>query len=119
MDTNGLAIVRARDLINKAGGDFDRLLNWHLCFGLVVSSRDAFSMGRITNRTNLSSTCDDGDTLYVSMAVGDLSLLNRLIPVSVKFIAWARWAKRGNMNCGVYDLRRFRSLCDCGVWYNC
>lgn len=54
--------------------DFKQVLDWHLCFGVVVCNNDTFAMGFHTDSADIGSAVlyEHSDTLFVTMCCGDM-----------------------------------------------
>lgn len=100
MDKDFIAIVKAKELLEKSGHNFQETFNKHLCFGFVISRQDAFAMCYFAG----------ADTLHVTIAVGDLRRLSCCIPDGVKFIRFARFLKSGDGWTRTYPVVRMREL---------
>lgn len=100
MDKDFIAIVKAKELLEENGHNFQDTFNKHLCFGFVISRRDAFAMCYFPER----------DTLHVTIATGNLERLADYIPSEAKFIRFARFLKNGNNETKTYSADRMRKL---------
>jgi len=90
--------------------DFQQLLTWHLCHGVVVCDMDCFAMGFSVFRTNPTQAVlvDDGDTLFVTFSTGDMrGALSKYIQHH-DFIAFQRSFK-GSDRIRVHDIYKFYS----------
>jgi len=78
--------------------DFQQLLTWHLCHGVVVCDMDCFAMCFSVFRTNPTQAVhvDDGDTLFVTFTTGDMRGALRKYIQSYDFIAFQRSFKGSN-----------------------
>jgi hypothetical protein len=94
----------------QEGIDFQQLLTWHLCHGVVVCDMDCFAMGFSVLRANPTQAVhvDDGDTLFVTFSTGDMrGALSKYIQ-NYDFIAFQRSFK-GSDRIKVHDMYKFYS----------
>ena len=90
--------------------DFQQLLTWHLCHGIVVCDMDCFAIGFSAFRENPIQAVDvsDGDTLFVTFSTGDMrGALSKYIQ-NYDFIAFQRSFK-GSDRVKVHDMYKFYS----------
>ena len=90
--------------------DFQQLLTWHLCHGIVVCDMDCFAMGFSVFRENPTQAVhvDDGDTLFVTFTTGDMRGALRKYIQHHDFIAFQRSFK-GSNRVRVHDMYKFYS----------
>ena len=90
--------------------DFQQLLTWHLCHGIVVCDMDCFAMGFSVFRENPTQAVNvgNGDTLFVTFSTGDMrGALSKYIQ-NYDFIAFQRSFK-GSDRVRVNDIYKFYS----------
>jgi len=90
--------------------DFQQLLTWHLCHGIVVCDMDCFAIGFSAFNGNPSQAVhvDDGDTLFVTFSTGDMrGALSKYIQ-NYDFIAFQRSFK-GSDRTRIHDIYKFYS----------
>ena len=90
--------------------EFQQLLTWHLCHGLVVCDMDCFAIGFSVFRANPTQAVhvDDGDTLFVTFSTGDMHTALRKYIQHHDFIAFQRSFK-GSDRIRVHDMYKFYS----------
>jgi len=88
-------LAKAIEIYEKQGTDFQKLLTWHLCHGVVVCNPDVFALGFHSDSRNLPEAVEfhHSDTLFVTFSAGDMR--PDLIPLAnhYKFIAFQRQFK--------------------------
>ena len=90
--------------------DFQQLLTWHLCHGIVVCDHDSFSMGYFSDSGAPETPClfEHSDTLFVTFSTGDMcGALSKYIQ-NYDFIAFQRSFK-GSDRVRVHDMYKFYS----------
>jgi hypothetical protein len=90
--------------------EFQQLLTWHLCHGLVVCDMDCFAIGFSAFSENPTQAVhvNDGDTLFVTFTTGDMrGALSKYIQ-NYDFIAFQRSFK-GSDRIKVHDMYKFYS----------
>jgi hypothetical protein len=90
--------------------DFQQLLTWHLCHGIVVCDMDCFAIGFSCFHSNPTQAVhvDDGDTLFVTFSTGDMRGALRKYIQHYDFIAFQRSFK-GSDRIKVHDMYKFYS----------
>lgn len=85
-------LQKAIERYASEGTDFGRMLNWHLCHGVVVCNSDAFAIGFHADSTRdfEPAQYEHSDTLFVVWCSGDM--LAALLPFVDRYekIAWQR-----------------------------
>ena len=92
------------------GKDFQQLLSWHLCFGIVVSDVDSFCLGFFSQENSPEEACEfhHCDTLFVTMCVGDMRKALGKFLNDFKYIAFRREFKN-SPRIRSYDIQQFYS----------
>jgi len=103
-------LAKAIATYEQEGIDFQQLLTWHLCHGIVVCDMDCFAMCFSVFRTNPTQAVhvDDGDTLFVTFTTGDMRGALRKYIQHHDFIAFQRSFK-GSDRIRIYDMYKFYS----------
>jgi hypothetical protein len=103
-------LAKAIAIYEQEGVDFQQLLTWHLCHGVVVCDMDCFAMGFSVFRANPTQAVhvDDGDTLFVTFTTGDMRGTLRKYIQHHDFIAFQRSFK-GSDRIRVHDMYKFYS----------
>lgn len=67
-------IKKAYDDYTEEGHDFQKLVSWHLCFGIVLSCDRFFAIGYPCDSSNPTEVVEvhHADTLFVTYATGDM-----------------------------------------------
>jgi hypothetical protein len=103
-------LAKAIAIYEQEGIDFQQLLTWHLCHGVVVCDMDCFAIGFSAFSENPTQAVhvDDGDTLFVTFSTGDMrGALSKYIQ-NYDFIAFQRSFK-GSDRVRVSDIYKFYS----------
>ena len=103
-------LAKAIATYEQEGIDFQQLLTWHLCHGVVICDMDCFAMGFSVFRGNPTQAVhiDDGDTLFVTFITGDMrGALCKYIQ-RYDFIAFQRGFK-GSDRVRIHDMYKFYS----------
>jgi hypothetical protein len=103
-------LAKAIAIYGQEGIDFQQLLTWHLCHGVVVCDMDCFAMGFSVFRANPTQAVhvDDGDTLFVTFTTGDMRGALRKYIQHHDFIAFQRSFKCSD-RIRVHDMYKFYS----------
>jgi hypothetical protein len=103
-------LAKAIATYEQEGIDFQQLLTWHLCHGIVVCDMDCFAMGFSVFRESPTQAVrvDDGDTLFVTFTTGDMRGALRKYIQHHDFIAFQRSFK-GSDRIRVHDMYKFYS----------
>jgi hypothetical protein len=103
-------LAKAIAIYEQEGIDFQQLLTWHLCHGVVICDMDCFAMCFSSFRTNPTQAVhvDDGDTLFVTFTTGDMRGALRKYIQHHDFIAFQRSFK-GSDRIRVHDMYKFYS----------
>jgi hypothetical protein len=90
--------------------DFQQLLNWHLCFGIVVSNNDVFALGFFSQNHSPEKACEihDSNTLSVTICVGNMREALRGFSNDFEYIAFRREFKN-SPNMRLHNLQKFYS----------
>jgi hypothetical protein len=97
-------------IYEQEGIDFQQLLTWHLCHGIVVCDMDCFAMGFSVLRENPTQAVhvDAGDALFVTFSTGNMrGALSKYIQ-NYDLIAFQRSFK-GSDRVRVHDMYKFYS----------
>lgn len=88
--------------------DAHKMLDWHLCFGIVVSDPDALAMCFFSRFRSPTEACaiHEADTLFVTMFSGDMRKALSQYKDRFGFIAFQREFK-GDDRVRVYDIQKF------------
>ena len=94
----------------QEGIDFQQLLTWHLCHGIVVCDMDAFALGFSCFRADPTQAVnlDDGDTMFVTFTTGDMRVALQKYVQQYDHIAFQRSFKESN-RVRTYDMYKFYS----------
>ena len=97
-------------IYEQEGIDFQQLLTWHLCHGVVVCDMDCFAMGFSVFRANPAQAVhvDDGDTLFVTFTTGNMQTALHKYVQQYDHIAFQRSFK-GSDRIKVHDMYKFYS----------
>jgi hypothetical protein len=97
-------------IYEQEGIDFQQLLTWHLCHGIVVCDMDCFAMCFSVFRESPTQAVhvDDGDTLFVTFTTGAMRGALRKYIQHHDFIAFQRSFK-GSDRIRVHDMYKFYS----------
>ena len=92
------------------GIDFNQLLYWHLCFGVVVSDADSFALGFFSQADSPEQACEvhHSNTLFVTMHSGDMRKALRKFRDDFEYIAFQREFKN-SPSVRVYNMQQFYS----------
>lgn len=92
------------------GKDFQQLLSWHLCFGIVVSDYDTFALCFYSQEESPEQACEfhHCDTLFVTMCVGDMRKALGKFVNDFQYIAFRREFKN-SLRIRSYDIQQFYS----------
>jgi hypothetical protein len=92
------------------GNDFQKLLSWHLCFGVVVSDYDSFCLGFFSQEDSPEEACafHHCNTLFVTMCVGDMRKALGKFVNDFQYIAFRREFKN-SPRIRSYDIQQFYS----------
>ncbi len=103
-------LAKAIEIYEQEGIDFQQLLTWHLCHGIVVCDMDCFAIGFSSFNKNPTQAVhiDSGDTLFVTFATGDMRGGLQKYIQCYDFIAFQRSFK-GSDRVRVHDIYKFYS----------
>ena len=103
-------LAKAIAIYEQEGIDFQQLLTWHLCHGIVVCDMDCFAFGFSSFSENPTQAVhvDDGDTLFVTFTTGAMRGALRKYIQNYDFIAFQRSFK-GSDRVRVNDIYKFYS----------
>ena len=92
------------------GEDFQQLLSWHLCFGVVVSDADSFAMCFYSQEESPDQACEihHSNTLFVTMCAGDMRKALRKFRDDFEYIAFRREFKN-SPRVRVHNMQQFYS----------
>ena len=103
-------LAKAITIYEQEGIDFQQLLTWHLCHGVVVCDMDCFAFGfsSFSSNPNQAVHVDDGNTLFVTFTTGAMrGALSKYIQ-NYDFIAFQRSFK-GSDRVRIHDIYKFYS----------
>jgi hypothetical protein len=103
-------LAKAIAIYEQEGIDFQQLLTWHLCHGVVVCDMDCFAFGfsSFSSNPNQAVHVDDGNTLFVTFTTGTMrGALSKYIQ-NYDFIAFQRSFK-GSDRVRIHDIYKFYS----------
>jgi hypothetical protein len=103
-------LAKAIATYEQEGIDFQQLLTWHLCHGVVVCDMDCFAFGFSAFSENPTQAVhvNDGDALFVTFSTGDMrGALSKYIQ-NYDFIAFQRSFKESD-RIRVHDMYKFYS----------
>jgi hypothetical protein len=85
-------LEKAREDYGKHNIDFQSLLGWHLCHGVVLCWPDAFSMGYFSSSSDPLTPCllHHADTLFATYHAGDMDASLSMFHDQFDFIAFQR-----------------------------
>lgn len=98
------------EIYERNGINFNQLLYWHLCFGVVISDYDSFAMCFFSQSENPEKACEihHSDTLFVTIHSGDMQKALERFKNNFEYIAFQRDFK-GSPRVRVYNIQRFKS----------
>ena len=101
---------RAIEIYEQHGIDFQKLLTWHLCHGIVVSDMHCFAICFSCNKEDPTKPVhmNSGDTLFVTFATGDIKNGFQKYIQDYEFVAFQRSFKRSD-KIKVHDMYKFYS----------
>ena len=90
------------------GDDLQQLLDWHLCYGIVVSSHEYLAFGFYSNVKNPESPVEphNSNTLFVTFSTGNMQKALQQFICKFDYIAFQRSFK-GDNRIGVYNIKKF------------
>lgn len=103
-------LAKAIAKYESAGTNFTDIFNWHLCYGVVVSSFDYFGMCYPAQGDNPLQAVErhHGDTLFVTFTSGDMRQGLEPFLNQFDYIAFQRSFKNSD-KVRVYDIHQFYS----------
>jgi hypothetical protein len=103
-------LAKAIAIYEQEGIDFQQLLTWHLCHGVVICDMDCFAMcfSAFSGNPTQAVHVDDRDTLFVTFTTGDMRGALRKYIQHYDFIAFQRSFK-GSDRIRIYDIYKFYS----------
>jgi hypothetical protein len=103
-------LAKAIAIYEQEGIDFQQLLTWHLCYGIVVCDMDSFAIGFSCFYSNPTQAVPlhDGDTLFVTFSTGDMHTALHKYAQQYDHIAFQRSFK-GSNRIRVHDMYKFYS----------
>ena len=98
------------EIYERDGIDFNQLLYWHLCFGVVVSDADSFALCFFSQADSPEQACEvhHSDTLFVTMHSGDMRKALEKFRHDFQYIAFRREFK-GSPQVRVHPMDSFYS----------
>lgn len=98
------------EIYKRNGINFNQLLYWHLCFGIVVSDADSFALGFFSQAELPDQACEvhHSNTLFVTMYYGDMRKALRKFRDDFEYIAFQRDFKN-SPRVRVYNMQQFYS----------
>lgn len=103
-------LAKANEIYESNGIDFQKLLSWHLCFGLVVCDPYGFAMCFFSNSEEPDKPCEihHSDTIFVTMFSGDMRRSLGRYSDEFQFLAFQR-DFQNSPRIRVYDMDKFLS----------
>jgi len=103
-------LAKAITIYEQEGVDFQQLLTWHLCHGIVVCDMDCFAIGFSVFRENPIQAVhvDNGDTLFVTFTTGSMRQALHKYIQNYDFIAFQRSFKESD-RIRIHDMYKFYS----------
>lgn len=103
-------LAKSSELYESNNVDFHSFVGWHLCYGIVVCTPDAFALGFHIHSDNLEEavTFEGSDTLYVTMCSGDMRSALEPFKDKYKYIAFRRGFK-GSERDRLFNMNKFYS----------
>jgi hypothetical protein len=100
----------ALNLYESNNVDFQSLIGWHLCHGIVVSTPEVFAMGFHCYSSNPEKAValEESDTLYVTICCGDMASGLKPFKDKYKYIAFRRDFK-GSEYSRLLSMKKFHS----------
>jgi len=85
-------LQRFIETYERAGGDYQQILTWHLAHGAVFSSADAFALGyhADSGRDFAPVEYPHSDTLFVVWCSGDMLSAVMAFVDRYEYVAWTR-----------------------------
>ena len=98
------------EAIKIYGEEFHKLLYWHLCFGVVISDSECFSMCFYSQEESPEQACEihHSNTLFVTMCVGDMRKSLGKFCDDFEYIAFQREFKN-SPRVRIHDMQQFYS----------
>lgn len=92
------------------GLDFQKLLGWHLCHGIVICNPDVFALCHHADSGDLPAAVEyhHSDTLFVTFCAGDMRVGLAPFVDHYRFLAFQRQFKN-SPRIRLLDLRDFHS----------
>ena len=103
-------LAKAIATYEQEGIDFQQLLTWHLCHGIVVCDLDCFAIGFESEYSEPTDAVGlgCGNTLFVTFCAGDMLSGLAKYTQDYEFIAFNRdFKKEGDLK--MYDMYKFYS----------
>ena len=90
--------------------DLHRVLDWHLCFGIVVADPDVVAFCFFSRHESPTVACKihEADTLFVTMFSGEMEKALSMYQDRFGFIAFQR-EFQNSPRVRVYDMQKFYS----------
>jgi hypothetical protein len=103
-------VEQSRNLYESHGIDFQSLLGWHLCYGIVVSIPSVFALFYYSHSSSPETPVsnDDSDTLYATMCCGNMRDALDAIKNNYEYIAFRRDFKGSSRN-RLLNMKKFYS----------
>jgi hypothetical protein len=101
-------LAKAIALYEENDIDFQQLLTWHLCHGIVVCDHDSFSMCYFSDSESPETPClfEHSDTLFVTICTGNMGKALRKFVDDFQYISFQRDFKNSHrLRC--YDMHEF------------
>ena len=85
-------LQNAREIYEKQGADFERLVTWHLCHGLVTCDNRAFAMAFHADSDKPFEAVEfhHADTLFCTFCAGDMRHALQRYADAYRFLAFQR-----------------------------
>jgi hypothetical protein len=100
----------SRKLYESHDIDFQSLLGWHLCYGVVVSTPSVFALFYYSHSSSPETpvSIEDSDTLYATMCCGNMRDALELLKDNYTYLAFRRDFKRSSRN-RLLNIKKFYS----------
>jgi hypothetical protein len=85
-------LVKAIATYEQEGIDFQQLLTWHLCHGVVICDMDCFAFGFSSFSENPTEPVQSNyrDTLFITYCCGDMATMLNAFNKGFRYVAFQR-----------------------------
>jgi hypothetical protein len=103
-------LANAIDLYESNDIDIQRLIQWHLCYGIVASTPKVFALCFHSNSDDPEKAVsfEESDTLYVTICCGDMENGLGLVKDNYDYISFRRDFK-GSIRTRLLNMKKFYS----------